>query len=234
MFKICIIDDCKEDREKLKECLKKYFSNRKTDYKLCEFETSTNLNLQLLNEYHLLFLDIDMPDINGINLAKEIRKQSVNIGIVFVTNFFQYAIDGYSVDAIDYLLKPIVYENFKLKMKRILNLIDYQSHDKKITLKTSDGLRVLSTKDIVMIEVKGHYLYIHLLSDQLTVRGSISKIKEELGKEFELCNSYYLINLSKVIGIKKDHVVTEYGEYQISRTKRKRFLDSLSAYIGGF
>lgn len=122
MLTIAIVDDCKEDIDILKENLKKYFSGARMEYQIFEVTPKEDY-IQKLKGCSLLFLDIDMPEINGIKLAENIRKHNLSIGIVFVTNFFQYAVDGYHVNAIDYLLKPIEYPDFSLKMKRIVEIV---------------------------------------------------------------------------------------------------------------
>lgn len=234
MLNIAIVDDCKEDVLCLRENLKKYFASVKMEYMVTEVIPEGDY-INKLRTCSLLFLDIDMPKTNGIEMAEIIRKNNLNIAIVFVTNFFQYAVDGYHVDAIDYLLKPIEYEGFRLKMKRIVEIVSsMERNERKVSIRTKDGLKVIPFSDIVLVEVQGHYLKFHLADRSVfQCRGSLTSIREELGREFELCNAYYLIHLSMVKGIKKENVVTDIGEYPISRTKRKLFLDAFASYLGG-
>ncbi len=234
MLNIAIVDDCRDDVQHLRENLKRYFASAKIEYTVNEVVPEGDY-IEKLRRCSLLFLDIDMPEINGIKMAEEIRKNNLNIGIVFVTNFFQYAVDGYHVDAIDYFLKPIEYEGFRLKMKRIVEIVlSMERNERKVSIRTKGGLKVIPFSDLVLVEVQGHYLKFRLMDgSEFQCRGSLTSIRDELGKEFELCNSYYLIHLPMVKGIKKENVVTDIGEFPISRTKRKAFLDAFASYLGG-
>ena len=120
MFKILALEDEKPQQELLARFLTKYReANPVFQYSLTIYDRG----IQLLTEYHrdadLIFLDIRVPDTKGINVAKEIRKNDEKVMIVFITNLTQYAIDGYSVGAFDYILKPLKYASFEAKLDRI-------------------------------------------------------------------------------------------------------------------
>ncbi len=234
MIKIGIIDDDENDINILKKNLKKYFSAQRIEYSIKALDVKDDV-FENIEKIDLLFLDIDMPNTNGIVLAEQIRKKLINTSIVFITNFFQYATEGYHVNALDYILKPIDYQSFSLKMKRIIGLLNTnKNEDAKLAVKTKEGLIFILINDIVAVEVKGHYLtYIMSDSRRYISRGQLKQIKEDLGDNFELCNSYYLIHLKYVCEVNNENVVTKYGEFAISRAKRTRFLDHLSCYIGG-
>ena len=234
MIEIGIIDDSESDVEKLKANIKKFLVHLRMEYHIRRILMEGNYMEEIRKE-DLIFLDIDMPEINGIKLAENIRKESMTTQIVFVTNFFQYAIDGYHVNAIDYILKPIEYESFSLKMKRIIQLCDsHSASERKITIRTKNGIKILSIDDIEYIEVKGHYLTYHMLDlSSFISRGQLKEIKESLGNTFQFCNSYCIVNLKHLKGIQNEIVSMTHASIPISRTKRKLFLDSLSAYLGG-
>ena len=106
-MRIAIVDDSPVDRVQLLECLTKYFAETKTEYETTCYEDAKDF----LENYHYTFdfiiLDIDMPGLSGINAAKILREKDPNVTLMFVTKMPQYAIEAYSVEAMDYMLKPV-------------------------------------------------------------------------------------------------------------------------------
>ena len=103
---------------------------------------------KLLDAYRsdvdLIFLDIQVPDMMGIDAARRIRDVDQEVMIIFVTNLTQYAIDGYSVRAFDYILKPLNYFSFSKKLRRALRMLSYRSNELHLDIKTKEGGRRLA------------------------------------------------------------------------------------------
>jgi two-component system response regulator LytT len=235
MIRISLIDDDSQDITRLRGCLERYDKEHSIGFSYTLFDNAQKFLATDMSETDLLILDIDMPGLNGIEAAKLVRKTNALLPIVFVTNLFQYAIQGYQVNAIDYIVKPVEYESLSLKIERILEIVRSLS-SKKATVSTDKGTRVIDLNQIIYIEVRGHYLTYHLEGGEtLETRGNISGVEKELRPNgFSLCNRYYLVNLRYVTGIQKSDVETKAGSLVMSKAKKKTFANDLTKYLGGY
>jgi DNA-binding LytR/AlgR family response regulator len=172
---------------------------------------------------------------NGIQVAQKVRELNKNVVIIFVTKTAQFAIDGYKVDAIDYILKPLVYEDFYLKLVKAMNVLKYHV-EKELVFKNSDGIFKIKESEIVYIEVRKHYLYFQLKNKTETFRGTMKEISQELTNQFKKSSNSFLANLQYIKLIKKDSVILECDNqtYQIPLTKlfRNSFILALENYSG--
>jgi FixJ family two-component response regulator len=152
MIRISLIDDDSQDITRLRGCLERYDKEHSIGFSYTLFDNAQKFLATDMSETDLLILDIDMPGLNGIEAAKLVRKTNALLPIVFVTNLFQYAIQGYQVNAIDYIVKPVEYESLSLKIERILEIVRSLS-SKKATVSTDKGTRVIDLNQIIYIEV---------------------------------------------------------------------------------
>ena len=235
MIKIAIVDDDKTVSEVLEKFILTFGNEKNT---LFDIQSYTDA-VDFLNGYKcdrdIIFLDIEMPHIDGIRTAKKIRERDENVILVFVTNFSQYAIKGYEVRAFDYILKPVRYTNLVMTLERIVNVLEHGRNDVYINLQLKDGVARISVSDILYIEVANHDVFIHTLqADDYKVRGTISSYAGQLkDKHFVLCNSCYLVNLKYVKRIDKESVYVGDDVLHISHNKRKDFLREAAKYFGG-
>ena len=145
----------------------------------------------------------------------------------------QYAIKGYEVDAIDYLVKPVVYEHLFARLSQITKLLEYKNKEKKISLKTEEGLIALAPSSLKYVETMNHKLFFHTDKGIFHAFGSLNEMEKILPKEdFVRCNHCYIVNLKFVTFIDKNDVYLGEDKLQISRAKKKNFLDSFTEYLG--
>lgn len=185
--------------------------------------------------YDIVFMDIEMPEMNGMDTARKLREIDPVVVLIFVTNMAQYAIKGYEVNAIDYMVKPVGYFNFKLKLQKAIKYAGLQT-GVNISVQQSGGSARIKSSDVRYVEVVDHKLIFHTDVRDYEMRGSLSVIEEQLcDSGFARCNHCYLINMRYITGINGSFVKLSSGEnLQISRPKRKAFLDKLAGYsIGG-
>ena len=235
MLRIGILEDEKAQSDKLIGFLERYKSKHNGfSYTAKVFDTGSKLIGSYKRDFDLLFMDIRLPDMLGIDAAREIRKSDKNVMIVFVTNLAQYAIDGYEVNAFDYILKPLMYGPFEPKFTRILNVLSRTSPEKWLTLKTKQETFLIKIDSIIYVEVSGHDLIFHTVEKEYRVWGTLSKIEQDLsGAAFSRCNACYLVNLRYVEQVKGYFVKVRGHELNISRNRRKDFLEDLARYKGG-
>lgn len=235
MLKIVILEDEPEQAKRLTDMLARYRQER------ADFVYSAQLYeraSQMLNEYRcdadLLLLDIQMPGMLGIDAAKKIREMDSRVMIVFITTLTQYAIEGYSVGAFDYVLKPVRYDAFAAKLDRARRVLAHQHSSATLELRTRDELRRVSADEIYYLEVVNHDVLIHTDTETYRQWGSLKPFEDQLkDSHFVRCNSCYLVNLRYVRGISGDSVLVDGARLVISKPRRKDFLAALAQYRGG-
>ena len=154
--------------------------------------------------------------------------------IIFITMLTQYAIEGYSVGAFDYVLKPVRYDEFCAKMDRACRMIAHQSTDLALEIRTKEGTRRVGVDRIAYLEVVNHDVLVHTDTETYRQWGSLKTYEEQLGEaHFARCNVSFLVNLKYVQGVTGDSVQVAGEALPISKAKRKDFLTALAKYKGG-
>lgn len=235
MIKIGILEDEEAQSDKLQQFLARYQDTHpEFSYTATVFDTGSKLIFGYTMDYDLLFMDIRLPDMLGIDAATRIRSMDAGVMIVFVTNLTQYAIAGYSVNAYDYILKPLLYSAFEVKLGRILNVLSHQHNKNWLTLKTKQTTFRVEKSSILYVEVDGHDLIFHTDHEDYHIWGTLSRYEKELGEGlFSRCNACYLVNLNYVQSVRGYTVMVKGIELAISRPRRKEFLSDLARYKGG-
>lgn len=168
-----------------------------------------------------------MPVMNGLEVAKKLRQQDDKVIIIFTTNLASMAINGYEVTALDFLVKPIVEEQLSIVLTRALKYIN-KGEARRLMIRVKGGFKAISYNEIVYIEVKKHDLNFHSVTGEIfTTRGTLKDVESLLDPNvFAKCNSCYLVNLNHVKSIIDDEVITGVGKLEISRAKKKAFVEA--------
>ena len=230
MLKICVLEDEAAQMERMKAYLQKFQSEHADfEYVLDAYKNAFDLLEHYKRDVDLLFLDM-----SGMEVAHRIREADQNVMIIFVTNLTQYAIEGYSVNAFDYILKPLAYNSFSSKLERALRMLSYRSSDITLDLRTRDGGRRVSADSITYIEISNHDIIVHVGAEQIRQWGTLSKLEAQLREaHFVRCSSSYLVNLKYVHKVRGDQLLVGGDTLSISRPRRKEFLNALAQYKGG-
>lgn len=234
MTNIVVLDDSLEIRTTLDLFLKQYAKERNATFSISLYDRGLPFLKQYNHNVDVVFFDIDLPDSNGMELAKQIREKDKKVIIVFVTNLARYALNGYEVEALDFIIKPIEYGAFKMKMDRIMSELS-KKENRFISIKTvNDGVLCLNLSDVAYVEALGHNIIFHTSSDSYRYSTSLAKIKTELGDSgFEKCSNSYLVNLKFVRQVTlTDVILTTSSMVPISRSMRKDFMKKLANYYG--
>lgn len=226
MIRIAIIEDEQIHLDRLIAILEQYSKETSNEYKISSFSSPLLFIESFKCDYDLIFLDIKMPGIDGMQVAHHIREIDPKVVLVFITSLAQYAIEGYSVNAVDYILKPYSYGEFKLKMNRITN--KFLNEEKKFILCQKDRAKYkINTKDIYYIETNVHQIEIHTENDSYTRYCALGVIEKELqGAGFVKINSCYLVNTRHIASVHKDECTMKNGiSLKISRSHTKEISD---------
>lgn len=235
MLKIGLLEDDREQAERLISFLSQYQETHPQFlYTLQRYSWALDLLDHYERDFDLLFLDIRLPDMTGMEVAHRIREIDRNVMIIFVTSVTQYAVEGYSVQAFDYIVKPIGYEFFAAKLERALRVLSYRKPGVVLDIKTREGSLRLSSDMIHYFEVFDHNLLIHTDDGVIKQWGSLSRYEKQLlSAHFARCNSCYLVNLKFVRGICGNEVLVVNDRLVVSKSRRKAFLQALAQYKGG-
>lgn len=233
MVKVVIVEDNQSDEDQLRDHLSRYGRENGESFFITAYKSALDFLSAYKGDADMIFMDIELPDINGMDAARRLRKSDERVVLIFVTNIAQYAIEGYSVSAQDYLLKPVHYNGFSMKIKKALKVVKRYSDE--FFVLSSGGVKVkLRIGDIRYVEVRAHRLIYHTDEGDFEVTGVLSKVEEKLIPfGFFRCNYCYLVNMNRVESVDKDSVMAGGDSLQISRSRKKDFLKALADYYGG-
>lgn len=235
---VAIVDDEQKELDTLQAYLAQYSAENGIKINVDQFHSGDELLKEYRLIYDIIIFDIDMPGTNGIDTARQIREKDDNVGILFITNIAQYAINGYEVEAVDYIIKPIGYFDFALKFRRALNWASRRT-DRELTFETVEGNRRVRVADIVYVEARGHYL-IHNVQPkngkaaEFTVRGNM-KDQEELLRIYNFCRVHrsFLVNLKYVEEIQNNKVVVGQSLIPIGRLYKGQLMQECLRFVRG-
>ena len=233
MVRVAIVDDEAQATEKLSGLLRQYGAAHDVEFQIDTFKNAIVFLTNYQPVYDIVFFDIQMPHMDGVEAAGQLRKLDSETMLVFVTSMAQFAVRGYQVRAFDFLVKPLNEDAFNLKIKRMLEQLASRK-EQKLTLSSQGAQLCLSARDIYYVEVSNHQLLYHTVSGDYPVYGTLSGAQKQLESlGFSLCNNCYLVNLRYVQKVYKHTVTVQGSELPISHPRRKAFLDALNTYIGG-
>lgn len=235
MYRALIVEDDPRAAETLRAHLERYAAERGTSFSV-EILPSALEFLEGTRPADVVFMDIGLPGVSGMEAAEVMRQTDELTPLIFVTDLAQYAVRGYQVDALDFMVKPVTYEDFALRMGRAMRVMDRNAGG-TVSVATDEGLRVIAKKDVVYVEIFRHDLYWHVTgsAQPLHARGTLTRVAEELGAErFCRVSASHLINMGQLALIRPGSVVMSDGtEVVISRRRRREVLETLTRYMGG-
>ena len=180
--------------------------------------------------YDVVFMDIEMPLMNGMEAAGHLRKVDPYVPLVFITDLKQYALKGYEVEAMDFLVKPVNYASFSTMMERVCRRTTKK--EEQLTLSTAQCTFNVNINDIYYIEMLNHYVYYHTVTDEISFFGSLSDEEKRLPQDrFVRCNSGFIVNLAQVKKVQDNDVYVGDTHLPISRNKKVAFMQSLLKFM---
>lgn len=231
-FNIAVVEDEKRSADVLIKYINRYAKENNEEIDVVHFIDGDEIVFGYKPKYDIIFLDIEMRLLDGMTTAEYIRKLDKDVIIIFVTNMSQYAIKGYAVDALSFLLKPVPYFAFSQELRRALDKIKKKENG-YLMFSIKDGIMRLNASDILFIESIKHNLIIHTKHEKFITTGTMKEMEKKLADlNFFRCNSCYLINLARVTGVKNNIAIIKEHELLISRPRKKAFMEALTKFFG--
>lgn len=228
-MRIAICDDEKKFTDDFKRITDKLYKS--LDMIVDTYSEGAELLRSFKNRaYDLVFLDIEMPGMDGITLAEKLREISEEVSIVFLTGHIEYAIQGYEVNALRYLTKPADENKVKDVIDRVMKKTE---GEKLLWIKTDEGEMKIRLSDVIFLEAQNQNVLINTAENSYSVRGNMSDYEERLSSEgFFRIHRSYLVPLAKIERISGKEVIMEDGTaLPISRSKVNSLKDMLFSYV---
>lgn len=232
-MRVAIVDDAAQDAQRLETYLQRCGRETGCEYQTSYYSSAADFLACRDQSFELVIMDIDMPGLNGVEAARQMRQRGDGTVLMFVTNMAQYALAGYEVEAVDYVLKPVSYQEFAMKLRKAGRYIQ-RGQDTRLALQTAEGVVTLPVSALLYVESELHYLTYHTTQGSCRVRGSLRDAEAALpAAQFARCNASFLVNLRHVEAIEKENVVVGGERVKMSRGKRLEFMDRFTRYLGG-
>lgn len=231
MIRVAIVEDDAAYTQTLRDYLERYAAERDTAIETTCFSDGDEIVEGYRGGFDIIFMDVEMPFLDGMNAAKAIRRVDGEVVIIFITNMAQYAIRGYEVAALDYVLKPVSYFAFSQRLERALTRLKNRAR-RFIAVPVKGGVRKLETAQIYYVESQNHDLTFHTSTGDFLAGCTMRQAEEQLsGAHFFRGNNSYLINLEHVDGIQDGCAVVRGQLLKLSRPRKNAFLEALSDYM---
>ena len=234
MIEIAVVEDEKQEADLLGSLLNEYAQAHSCDFSVSYFDDPQKFLDGFGDKYDLVFLDICMPGVTGMDVARKLRALDSAVSIVFVTNMVQYAVEGYSVQASDFIVKPASAAGVNRVMNRALAAFA-RKEKKTVTVKdSSDGRTVVvNIDDIKYVECNGHRITWHTVNGDYADWGSMNAVVAKLPpRNFAKCHVSFLVGLKHVRETHKDSVLVGDDTLPVSRMQKSAFFGALAAYLG--
>ena len=211
MINVAIVEDDEMYIDKLREYLIRFGRENGKEFAVSVFNDGSQIVEKYKADFHIILMDIKMEDMDGLEAAKKIRDMDGEVIILFITNMPQYALEGYKVGALDYVLKPISYYAFSESLSRAVKSLTLEN-ERYLVVSVRNGFQKLAVSEIRYVEVYDHDLIYHMLNGICESRGSIRDLRY----------------VDAVIG---NDVVLGTDRLQVSRARKKALMDALNAYM---
>ena len=207
-FAIC--DDSVVDSNYVKELVTQWANDKKYQVNIDIFSSAEAFIFQYVEnkEYDVLLLDIEMGNMDGVTLARQIRKSNKSVQIVFITGYSDYIAEGYDVEALHYLMKPLKKEKLYDVLDRAVNKI--MQNEKHLVLNTFDEMLRIPLNEIIYIDVDRNYVTVHSNKDY-TVKKTLAEIEKELDERFFRIGRSAIVNLKYISRVTKTDVYLNNG-----------------------
>lgn len=231
MIHIAIVEDEPLYIRQLQDYITRYSQERGRQIKVTVFSDGEDITDNYQADYDIILMDIQMRFMDGMTAAEKIRVLDEEVVIMFITNMTQYAVKGYQVDAMDYVLKPVEYFAFSQKLDKAIGRIR-KKEEPCLMVPTTDGLQKLAVSDIYYIESQGHNARYRTAKGDFHARAALKDLEGTMEPNgFFRCGKGYLVNMRQVDGISGNDCLLSGERIPISRARKKEFMERLIGYM---
>lgn len=225
-----IVAICEDERyilEELRRKVEKYINRKSLDASIKTFTSGEEL-LKAKKKFDIILLDLMLPGIDGLEVARQISCRS---RIIFVTSYREYAVEAFDANAVHYLVKPVTEERLFSALDRAVNQTE-QMDNQALTLIKSGKTQVIFIRDILYCEVFNHQVRIHTVHGTYDYFGTLDMLETKLDERFFRCHRSFVVNMSCVAGQEKGVAILTNGErIFISRRKQTDFIQRLLNFL---
>ncbi len=204
-YKIAICDDLESDRDYLKDLLNKWANDYSHLLNVYTFSSAESFlfRYEEAKDYDILLLDIEMGLMDGVSMAKKIRQDNDTVQIIFITGYSDYIAEGYEVNALHYLMKPVKEEKLFSVLERAIEKIN--KNDVVLNMDSANGMVRVPIYQIRFVEVFGNYVTIHA-NDEVVVKMTLNEVDKLLDERFYRVGRSVLVNLNEVSRVTKTEI----------------------------
>lgn len=233
MINICIVEDESDQADLLRNYIQTYGNKNNQQFNITHFSDGIDLVDEYRAQFDIILLDIQMKHLDGMVAAEKIRKVDADVVIIFITSTVRYAVQGYAVDALGYVLKPVPYLQFEQLFDKAISRVMTKKEKLYIRVSVDERQLKLDCDNIYYIESQRNNVCIHCADKDYITAGPLKKFEEMLsGHGFSKCHNAYIVNLSYVEGVRKEEVLLTSGiVLPISRARKKEFMMALTEDI---
>lgn len=208
---IAVCDDESTETAYLASMVRTWAKERGIDIRIADFGSAEQFlfTYEEHKTFDILLLDVQMADMDGITLARRIRKEDENVQIIFITGYMDYITDGYEVEALHYLLKPVIREKLFAVLNRAIEKL--KKNEKTLTLNLTDQTIRLPLREIMYLEVYRNYVTLHA-KENYTLKTSLSETEKRLDESFFRVSRSFIVNVSYIRKVAKTEIILSNGE----------------------
>ena len=234
MINIAVCDDEKCMAEKIEKMAEDFFRRKNTDISVVEYSSGEEL-LKSNERIDILFLDIGMQGMDGIETAGRLRAHGYNGFLIFITVLKEMVFRSFEVQPFDYLVKPVQEEHFEKTMERLFRSMQDRLSTEKVNLLVRKGCEsnIISFEDIICCEIMDRKVYLYLVSGEvIDYYERIENLEKKLDGRFFRCHRSYLINLNHLKSYGNNTAYMADGkEIPVSRLRSREFSNVILQYM---
>ncbi len=227
------MEDEVSQAELLTDYINKYAAKSHQQFSVTHLPDGIDLVDDYKSQFDIILLDIQMKHLDGMTAAEKIRKLDEDVVIIFITSTVQYAVQGYAVDALGYVLKPVPYLQFEQLFEKAITRVKAKQEKVYIKVTVDDKQLKLDCETVSYIESQRNNVILHCTEADYVTAGPLKRFEEMLGTHgFSKCHNAYVVNLSYVEAVQKEEVLLSGGiTLPISRARKKEFMMALTEDI---